>query len=221
MTITSRNALRRLYRCLPAVLWLALLLPAAGQEEATRQALDDGDFSDIAAHGNAATVGIYCHTTEYFRFYGTGVLVSADGFMLTSTTVVPPDAKEIKVHLADHTILAARVVEANEGLEAVLLKADNGDRELPFLPVADELPVVGETAFTYGNAHSMLRLGAGPSFSVGTISGVYHVESIDTQSSYTGLAIETDAAVNPGQDGGPLLNSRDRKSTRLNSSHYS
>ena len=76
------------------------------------------------------------------------------------------------------------------------------------LPSRTNCLLSGERAFTLGNAHNMLRLGEHGSFSVGNISGIYKVKSIDSQSSYAGLAIETDAAINPGQDGGPLLNSR-------------
>ncbi len=163
-------------------------------------------YQKIAARGNAATVGIYCQTTEYFRYYGTGALISADGYILTSTTVVPQGAVKIRIHLTNHRVLDATIVEINEKLESTLLKADG--RALPFMPVAAKLPVIGENAYTFGNPHNMIRLGAHASFSVGNISGLYPVKSIDTQSSYAGLAIETDAAINPGQDGGPLLNSR-------------
>ncbi len=161
----------------------------------------------IAALASGATVGVYCQK-DGDRFYGTGVTIAPDGYILTSTTVVPDGAKDIEVFFSGHTKAAARVVEVSAPVEAVLLKVENGS--LPFLPLADELPQVGGQAFTLGNAGNMIKLGDGASFSAGVVSGLYPVRSVDSQSGYAGPGIETDAAVNDGQDGGPLLDASGR-----------
>ena len=208
MPIPVRTNLKRNRRC---QLWggfLAFLLTAmvalagAPQELSRRSEL----YQKVAAQGNAATVGIYCIKKSYLHFYGTGILISSDGYLLTSTTVVPKGATKIKIHLTNQRVLDATVVEINEKLESALLKADGVD--LPHIPIADGPPSLGETCYTFGNARNMIRMGKHASFSVGTLSGIYKVKSIDSQSSYSGLAFETDAAINPGQDGGPLLNSK-------------
>lgn len=159
----------------------------------------------IAEVGNQATVGIYCKRGKYESYYGTGVIVSADGYILTSTTVVP-EGCEVEVYFTDHRKVKAEIVEINEEVESSLIKVDK--ENLRCLPVTDKMPMIGEPAYSFGNANNMIRLGKNASFSAGVISGIYNVKSSKRQSSYSGLAIETDASINPGQDGGPLLNSR-------------
>ncbi|MFW5923761.1 MAG: S1C family serine protease, partial [Planctomycetota bacterium] len=132
-------------------------------------------------------------------------IISPDGYILTSTTVIPPGSEgPIEVYLADHTVKTARLVEWNDSVEASLLKVDGSN--MPHMPISRDMPRVGERAYTFGNARHIMRVSSQPSFSAGHISGIYDVGSSPGLSSYDGVAIETDAAVNPGQDGGPLLN---------------
>lgn len=170
------------------------------------RAADTSSIKLIAEVGNAATVGVYCSKGDHENYYGTGAVVSADGYILTSTTVVPKGAKEIKIHFTDHSKMDAALVEINEKIEAALLKVDA--ERLTFFPVSIKTPMLCETCYTWGNANNAIRRGEGASFSAGIISGVYRVKSAERQSSYEGLAIESDAAINPGQDGGPLCNSK-------------
>jgi len=169
-------------------------------------AADRASIQLIAEVGNAATVAVYCKRGKHEGYYGTGAVVSADGYILTSTTVVPKGAEEIKIHFTDHTRKNAKIVEINENTETTLLKVDA--ERLTFFPVSIKTPMLGETCYTWGNANNSIRLGENASFSAGIVSGVYNVQSSERQSSYKGLAIESDAAINPGQDGGPLCNSK-------------
>lgn len=89
-------------------------------------------------------------------------------------------------------------------LETTLLKVDATN--LPCLPLAKDLPAVGSRAFTTSNANNVLRLSGRASFSMGHVSGIYEVKNQGGESLYSGMAIETSAAVNPGADGGPILN---------------
>jgi S1-C subfamily serine protease len=192
-----------------ALLLLLLLLPvwaAAGEAEPRPSDAQSAAYRAVADKGNAATVGVYCERGPEDKYYGTGVVITPDGLILTSTTVVPPKARDIRVYFTDHSRLDAEVVEMNEAVESTLLKVPAKD--LAFVSIAKDLPKVGERAYSFGNANNMIRFGEQASFSAGLVSGVYEVQSADSQSSYAGLAIETDAAINPGQDGGPLLNSR-------------
>ncbi len=159
----------------------------------------------VAKVGNEATVGIYCKRGKYESYYGTGVVVSPDGYILTSTTVVP-EGCEVEVYFTDHRKTKAEIIEINEEVESSLIKVDA--ENLRCIPVTDKMPLIGEPAYSFGNANNMIRLGENASFSAGVISGIYNVKSSKRQSSYSGLAIETDASINPGQDGGPLLNSQ-------------
>jgi S1-C subfamily serine protease len=181
--------------------WLACLaaMPARAADTAAER---------LAAACHEAVVGVYCMRDSHEVYTGTGAVVSADGFILTSTTSVFDGVEEVFVHFPDFRVMKAKVVEVNVPLESVLLKVDAKD--LASLPVSRAVPRVGMRAFTSGNADHLIRLSGEPTFSMGTVSGVYDVASGDSQSSYAGLAIETTAAVNPGQDGGPLLDAAGR-----------
>ncbi|MFC1479557.1 S1C family serine protease [Planctomycetota bacterium] len=179
---------------------------AAGPAVSNIHAADTASIQLIAEVGNAATVAVYCKRGKYETYYGTGAVISADGYILTSTTVVPKGAEEVKIFFTDHSKKKAKIVEIHEKMEATLLKVD-ADR-LTFFPVSIKTPMLGETCYTWGNANNSIRLGENASFSSGIVSGVYQVRSNEQQSSYEGLAIESDAAINPGQDGGPLCNSQ-------------
>lgn len=172
----------------------------SGQESA----VEASAVQTLAEHCLKCAVGISCKRDGYQSFFGTGAVITADGYIITSTTVVPPRAEEIEVSFQGFVNRPAKLIEANETLEATIIKveADN----LPFLPLAREIPRVGEPAYTLSNANNVLRLSGTASFSRGLISGIYDVQNIGGESLYAGQAIETTAAVNPGSDGGPIVN---------------
>lgn len=172
---------------------------------------EDLSFSprQIAANSSGKVVGVYAKCGDD-KYYGTGVLLSPKGYILTSTTVVPQNAESIEIYFADHKKLSAEIVSSNESVESTLLKVNSQEEPFPYLQLSLSPVLVGEASYTLGNANNMIKLGDGASFSAGVISGVYQVESVDSQSGYVGGAIETTASVNPGQDGGPLLDSRGR-----------
>lgn len=154
-----------------------------------------------------ATVGVYSRIDDDDKYYGSGVIISADGYILTATTVVPENANEIEIYFAHHQRERAEIIAVNRALEIVLLKVNNVTA-LPFLALVENFPLLGEPAFASGNANNMLKLGDGAAFSAGVVSGIYESENADAQSDYHGLIIETNCAINPGQDGGALVNAQ-------------
>ena len=158
----------------------------------------------------AAVVGLNCRgrnaAGEAMGFYGTGTLVSRDGLVLTSTTVVPPEATAIQVFTTDGKVRSAAIVEHHAATEAMLLRiADPPAGGCTFLPLGDARQAqVGDVAYTWGNPHLTIQRDGNVSLAVGAISGRYRAASMDDQSRYLGDAIEVDAAVNPGSDGGPV-----------------
>lgn len=186
-----------------AIVFLAMAMTPDGGSAQTAGQLTDVK-REIATAANKGVVAVYCKRNEWELYFGTGTVLSPDGYILTSTTVVPRGIEEVYVHFTDYRVMTARVVEIKEELEGVLLKVDA--TKLDWLPVARAMPGVGERAYTLGNADNCIRLSGHASFSAGMVSGVYEVTSGDSQSTYAGMAVETTAAINPGQDGGPLLN---------------
>lgn len=154
-----------------------------------------------------ATVGIRCELDRFITHHGTGVVISPDGHILTATSVVPPGAKKIRVAFPGFIVRDAEIVVIDEALAVVVVKVDASG--LPFLPLSTDLPVVGSTAYTASDVENALLTNGRASFSRGLVSGVYEVPK-HPEAAYAGIAIETTAAVNPGSDGGPLLDEAGR-----------
>lgn len=172
--------------------------------------------TEIADRVLAATVGISC-TSDGGSFRGTGTIISPEGHVLTATSVVPADATEIRVMLPGFVVRAARVVAVDADLTAAIIRLDDVEpdgtgsarQDLPWLPLARELPVIGTVAFTAADVDRVLVTNGRASFSRGRVSGIYDVVSTG-ETTYRGQVIETTAAVNQGSDGGPLVDAQGR-----------
>lgn len=183
----------------------------AGVADATLQALEQARAESYARVAPAVAAVACLAGERNTRFYGSGVCISADGLILTSSSVVPDGARELRVRFAGEQAVVAKVVARADDAEAVLLILD------PVPPVSrrclaarDGEPAVGERVYTAGNPHHTLSRDGAVYFSAGTLSGRYTARSEDPRSRYRGPVLETDAAVNPGCDGGPLVDARGR-----------
>jgi S1-C subfamily serine protease len=132
---------------------------------------------------------------------GSGVVVNLDGDILTSLHVVA-NADEIEVTFADGTESIAEVIAAQPENDIAVLRA----AQLPPLVVPAVLGNpgalrVGEEAFVVGNP-----LGLYSSMSAGVISGFGRSFQLVGSDVRLEDLIQFDAAVNPGNSGGPLLN---------------
>lgn len=174
--------------CLPALAAAAEPLPAARV---------------VADRVLQSSVGIACSKDEFITHTGTGIVISPDGHILTATSTVPAGAEKIRVLFPGFVTREATIVAVDDALAVSLIKVDA--RDLPCLPLARELPDVGSTAYTAGDVENALRANGRASFSRGIVSGIYTVPK-NPEAHYTGVAIETTAAINPGSDGGPLVN---------------
>jgi len=138
-------------------------------------------------------------------YIGTGVIISSDGYLLSNTSVVPPGAKEIKIIFSDQREKEARLVGASLRFEVALLKMEGKGYDP--LPIGESKKAeVGDTVYTAGNAFGLAQRQSNYNFSSGIISGIYRTESVYWQSQYKGLQIEADSSINPGLDGGPMVN---------------
>ncbi len=173
-------------------------LASAAQPAATRA---------VADHVLAATVGISATTSDGATFSGTGSVVTPTGHILTSTSAVPADAAEIKVMFPGFVDREATLVATDPVLAVSLIKVDAKD--LACLPVAKDMPRIGSLAYTASDVDRVLLTNGRASFSRGIISGGYDVVK-QGESAYTGPVLETTAAVNPGSDGGPLVDATGR-----------
>lgn len=142
---------------------------------------------------------------------GSGVVISADGLMLTNAHVV--DATDgsgqalkkmlIMVKMADGTVRTAKVLGATPIYDIALLRLDN-TADLHPLALADASKFrVGDRVVAIGNA---LDLGDAPTVSTGIISALDRTLPETSSTTLHGL-IQTDAAINHGNSGGALVNS--------------
>jgi serine protease Do len=143
---------------------------------------------------------------------GSGFIVSADGYVLTNAHVVA-DASEVTVKLTDRREFAAKVIGVDKRSDVALIKiAATG---LPFVHFGDPTKIKpGQWAIAIGSP-----FGFENSVTAGVVSATGRTLPDDSNSSYVPF-IQTDAAVNPGNSGGPLFNV-DGQVIGINSQIYS
>jgi len=127
---------------------------------------------------------------------GSGVILSAEGYILTNNHVIS-DAAEIAVALKDGRTTSAKLIGADPESDLSVLKIDMKDLPVVTLGRSDNLEV-GDVVLAIGNP-----FGVGQTVTSGIVSGLGRSElGINTFENF----IQTDAAINPGNSGGALIN---------------
>jgi Do/DeqQ family serine protease len=126
---------------------------------------------------------------------GSGVIISADGYIVTNNHVVN-GADELTVTLNDNREFSARIIGTDETTDLALIKVDG--KNLPTLPIGDSDKLkVGEWVLAVGNPFNLnSTVTAGIVSAKARSLGANGVESF----------IQTDAAINAGNSGGALVN---------------
>lgn len=132
--------------------------------------------------------------------FGSGVIVSADGYILTNNHVIE-GGREIKVTLADGKDLKANLIGTDPNTDIAVLKIDGSGFAHAAMGDSDSISV-GEWVLAVGNPFQ---------FSQSVTSGIVSAKGrqIDSGNARRMMYedfIQTDAAVNPGNSGGPLIN---------------
>ena len=126
---------------------------------------------------------------------GSGFVISEDGYIVTNNHVIE-NADEIQIEFFDGDVLDAKLVGTDPKTDIALLKVDT-DQPLPFVSFGDsDTARVGDWVVAMGNP-----LGQGFSVSAGIVSA----RNRALQGTYDDF-IQTDAAINRGNSGGPLFN---------------
>lgn len=137
------------------------------------------------------------------RSLGSGVIVSADGYLLTNNHVVE-GADEIKVLLADgRTEYAARIVGTDPQTDIAVIRIEDAPGALPAITLADSDALeVGDLVIAIGNP-----FGVGQTVTSGIVSatGRGGMGLLDYED-----FIQTDASINPGNSGGALVDAAGR-----------
>jgi S1-C subfamily serine protease len=142
---------------------------------------------------------------------GSGVLISTDGYAVTNYHVTAPCGAAMKCGLSDGRFVDAVLVGLDPGGDVALIKllGDEGET-FPAAEFGNSDDVqVGDWAYVAGNPF-LLADDFKPTISYGIVSGVHRYQyPAGTLLEYTDC-LQTDAAVNPGNSGGPLFNAAGR-----------
>lgn len=141
---------------------------------------------------------------------GSGLVLEADGLLLTSYATCPEGSSDIRVWLKGPRRYAATLVAASKELELTLLRIKP---ETPLKPAAlgtSGSLRVGQRSYTIGNAANSMIIDDQPSFNLGIISALYRLDEERANATYRGAVFETTAAVNVGMEGAPCLDAQGR-----------
>jgi Do/DeqQ family serine protease len=129
---------------------------------------------------------------------GSGVIISEDGYIVTNNHVIK-DASEIEITLNNKKSYKAKLIGTDSKMDIALVKID-ADEKLPYTVFADSDTVkVGEWVLAVGNPYNL-----NSTVTAGIVSA--KARNLDTRGIQS--FIQTDAAVNPGNSGGALVNTR-------------
>jgi putative serine protease PepD len=135
---------------------------------------------------------------------GTGIIVTADGEILTNQHVID-GSEEVRVRLFGATSpIIADVLAEDESNDLALLKLRNQSGLTPAVFADADSIAVGDSVVAVGYA---LALDGGPSVTSGIISALNRTLQLDSEVFLNAL-IQTDAAISSGNSGGPLINLR-------------
>lgn len=127
---------------------------------------------------------------------GSGVIISPDGYIITNNHVIE-DSQQLSVTLNDNRTLTAKIIGSDPKTDIALLKVES-DEQLPYTTFGDsDTAKIGEWVLAVGNPFNLTST---------VTAGIISAKSRDLSGQSTQSFIQTDAAVNPGNSGGALVN---------------
>jgi serine protease Do len=129
---------------------------------------------------------------------GSGVIISEDGYIVTNNHVIK-DASEIEITLNNKKSYTAKLIGTDSKMDIALLKI-TADEKLPYTAFANSDSVkIGEWVLAVGNPYNLNST---------VTAGIISAKARNLDTSGIQSFIQTDAAVNPGNSGGALVNTR-------------
>ena len=156
-----------------------------------------------------SVVAINTSTVALDRFFiprvrsadGSGVIISKDGYIITNDHVIS-EAREISVFLNDGQNFIAEIIGRVPYSDIALLKIDTEFDLSPIVTSKSENLKVGDWVIAIGNAFGLVGT---PTVTAGIVSAKERVMVTEDDRTLTDM-IQTDAAINEGNSGGPLVN---------------
>jgi putative serine protease PepD len=191
---------------------LARTSPSSPRDVAARDAaLTEDEALNVRIYRQAspAVANILTKATEYDFFMdpvpvegaGSGFIIDPRGYILTNFHVVQ-EAQSIEVVLGDQSRYPAKFIGADQRNDVALIKIDPKGKQLASLPLGDSgVLQVGQKVLAIGNP-----FGFQSTLTTGVVSAIGRTVQT-SQSTFIDEAVQTDAAINRGNSGGPLINS--------------
>lgn len=127
---------------------------------------------------------------------GSGVIISEDGYIVTNNHVIA-NASELEITLNNNQTYKARLIGTEKQMDLALLKIDATEK-LPFLTFGDSDAIqLGEWVLAVGNPYNLTST---------VTAGIISAKARNLSETGIQSFIQTDAAVNPGNSGGALVN---------------
>ncbi len=188
------------------------------------EGLTEDEAINVKIYSGAApsVANIVTRTMEYDVFMeavpvegaGSGFVMDSRGYILTNNHVIE-NAQAIQVTLGDGSRFPAKLVGADARNDIALLKIEPGNHKLTALPMGDSDALqVGQRVLAIGNP-----FGFSSTLTTGVVSALGRTVQT-SQESFIDGAIQTDAAINQGNSGGPLLDTHGNV-VGINSAIYS
>ncbi len=175
-------------------------LPLSAKSAAQNIAANQDQFTQIYTQFSPGVVSIRTSSAE-----GSGWVYSSDGYIVTNNHVVTGNT-QVEVDFADGTKVMGSVVGTDAYSDIAVIKVSVPAAELHPLPLGDSSSLlVGQTVVAIGNP-----FGLSGTMTTGIISALGRALQTGNQAQGGGFfstadLIQTDAALNPGNSGGPLL----------------
>ena len=155
-----------------------------------------GDFFGSPGRGNGGKQKRQVQTPKR-EATGSGVIISADGYIVTNNHVVE-GADQLTVTLNDNREFSARIIGTDKSTDLALIKIDG--KNLPTLPIGDSDKLkVGEWVLAVGNPFNLNST---------VTAGIVSAKARSLGGNPIESFIQTDAAINQGNSGGALVNTQ-------------
>lgn len=142
---------------------------------------------------------------QAIKSLGSGFLISSDGFILTNEHVIN-NASEIVVVLSDGSTHNAEIVGSDYITDIALIKIEGNNYKYIRFGDSEDV-IIGEWVIALGNPFGLFEINSKPTVTVGVVSAVDRDFGRQSNERVYQDMIQTDAAINQGNSGGPLVNS--------------
>jgi putative serine protease PepD len=185
-------------------------VPQGSQARTAGMSEDEAINVRVYRDASPAVANIVTRAVEYDFFFNavpvegaaSGFVMDPRGYILTNNHVVE-GAQTIEVTLGDRSHFPAKLVGRDPGNDLAVIKIDPGNKKLVSLTLADSSALqVGQRVLAIGNP-----FGFQSTLTTGVVSALGRTVQTSPQTSID-EAIQTDAAINHGNSGGPLLNTQ-------------